>query len=64
MGAYELDEYLQLMYIQYEEWLYVLKAADSAMPDAWPLYLALHFFICALRTTRLNEIGSSLTRET
>ena len=60
-GAYELDEYLQLMYYLFNE-EYITrnnmysKAADSKnYADAW-LYLALHF-ICALRTTDLMRLG-------
>ena len=60
-GAYELDEYLQLMYYLFNE-EYIIrnnmysKAADSKnYADAW-LYLALHF-ICALRTTDLMRLG-------
>ena len=67
-GAYELDEYLQLMYYLFNE-EYITsnnmysKAADSKnYADAW-LYLALHF-ICALRTTDLLRLGHpKLTRE-
>ena len=67
-GAYELDEYLQLMYYLFNE-EYITrnnmysKAADSKnYADAW-LYLALHF-ICALRTTDLLRLGHpKLTRK-
>ena len=67
-GAYELDEYLQLMYYLFNE-EYIIrnnmysKAADSKnYADAW-LYLALHF-ICALRTTDLMRLGHpKLTRK-
>lgn len=67
-GAYELDEYLQLMYFLFNE-EYITsnnmysKAADSKnYADAW-LYLALHF-ICALRTTDLLRLGHpKLTRK-
>ena len=67
-GAYELDEYLQLMYYLFNE-EYITrnnmysKAADSKnYADAW-LYLALHF-ICALRTTDLMRLGHpKLTRK-
>ena len=60
-GAYELDDYLELMYylfnenyIQEQNMLY--KAAQSKdYADTW-LYLALHF-ICALRTTDLERLG-------
>lgn len=67
-GAYELDEYLQLMYYLFnEEYItsnnMYFKAADSKnYADAW-LYLALHF-ICALRTTDLMRLGHpKLTRK-
>ena len=67
-GAYELDEYLQLMYYLFnEEYItsnnMYFKAADSKnYADAW-LYLALHF-ICALRTTDLLRLGHpKLTRK-
>ena len=67
-GAYELDEYLQLMYYLFnEEYItrnnMYTKAADSKnYADAW-LYLALHF-ICALRTTDLMRLGHpKLTRK-
>lgn len=67
-GAYELDEYLQLMYYLFNE-EYITrnsmysKAADSKnYAEAW-LYLALHF-ICALRTTDLMRLGHpKLTRK-
>ena len=67
-GAYELDEYLQLMYYLFNE-EYITrnnmysKAADSKnYADAW-LYLALHY-ICALRTTDLMRLGHpKLTRK-
>ena len=67
-GAYELDEYLELMYYLFNEdyikkndMLY--KAANSKnYADTW-LYLGLHF-ICALRTTDLERLGHpKLTRE-
>lgn len=67
-GAYELDEYLQLMYYLFNEECITRnnmysKAADSKnYADAW-LYLALHF-ICALRTTDLMRLGHpKLTRK-
>lgn len=67
-GAYELDEYLQLMYYLFNEECITsnnmyFKAADSKnYADAW-LYLALHF-ICALRTTDLMRLGHpKLTRK-
>ena len=67
-GAYELDEYLELMYYLFNE-NYIIKndmlckAANSKdYADTW-LYLGLHF-ICALRTTDLERLGHpKLTRE-
>lgn len=67
-GAYELDEYLELMYYLFNE-DYIIKndmlckAANSKnYADTW-LYLALHF-ICSLRTTDLERLGHpKLTRE-
>ena len=67
-GAYELDEYLELMYYLFNE-DYIIKndmlckAANSKdYADTW-LYLGLHF-ICALRSTDLERLGhSKLTRE-
>lgn len=67
-GAYELDEYLELMYYLFNE-DYIIKndmlskAANSKdYTDTW-LYLGLHF-ICALRTTDLERLGHpKLTRE-
>ena len=67
-GAYELDEYLELMYYLFNE-DYIIKndmlskAANSKdYADTW-LYLGLHF-ICALRTTDLERLGHpKLTRE-
>lgn len=66
--AYELDEYLELMYYLFNE-DYIIKndmlskAANSKdYADTW-LYLGLHF-ICALRTTDLERLGHpKLTRE-
>lgn len=60
-GAYELDDYLELMYylfndsyIKKQDMLY--KAASSKnYADTW-LFLALHF-ICALRTTDLERLS-------
>lgn len=66
-GAYELDEYLNLMYYLFNEDYItknnmILNAANSKnYADTW-LYLALHF-ICALRTTDLVRLGHpKLTR--
>lgn len=67
-GAYELDEYLKLMYYLFNE-NYIIKndmlckAANSKnYADTW-LYLGLHF-ICALRSTDLERLGHpKLTRE-
>ena len=67
-GAYELDEYLGLMYYLFNE-NYIIKndmlckAANSKnYADTW-LYLGLHF-ICALRSTDLERLGHpKLTRE-
>ncbi len=67
-GAYELDEYLELMYYLFNE-NYIIKndmlckAANSKnYADTW-LYLGLHF-ICALRSTDLERLGHpKLTRE-
>ena len=67
-GAYELDEYLELMYYLFNE-IYIIKndmlckAANSKnYADTW-LYLGLHF-ICALRSTDLERLGHpKLTRE-
>ena len=67
-GAYELDEYLELMYYLFNE-NYIIKndmlckAANSKnYADTW-LYLGLHF-ICALRSTDLERLGHpNLTRE-
>ena len=67
-GAYELDEYLELMYYLFNE-VYIIKndmlckAANSKnYADTW-LYLGLHF-ICALRSTDLERLGHpKLTRE-
>ena len=67
-GAYELDEYLELMYYLFHE-NYIIKndmlckAANSKnYADTW-LYLGLHF-ICALRSTDLERLGHpKLTRE-
>ena len=67
-GAYELDEYLELMYYLFNE-DYIIKndvlskAANSKnYADTW-LYLWLHF-ICALRSTDLERLGHpKLTRE-
>jgi hypothetical protein len=67
-GAYELDEYLELMYYLFNE-NYIIKndmlckAANSKnYADTW-LYLGLHF-ICALRSTGLERLGHpKLTRE-
>lgn len=67
-GAYELDEYLELMYYLFNE-DYIIKndmlckAANSKnYADTW-LYLGLHF-ICALRSTDLERLGHpKLTRE-
>lgn len=67
-GAYELDEYLELMYYLFNE-NYIIKndmlckAANSKnYADTW-LYLGLHF-ICALRSTDLEKLGHpKLTRE-
>ncbi|HGC8176437.1 TPA: hypothetical protein ACG18M_000162 [Streptococcus agalactiae] len=67
-GAYELDEYLELMYYLFKE-NYIIKndmlckAANSKnYADTW-LYLGLHF-ICALRSTDLERLGHpKLTRE-
>ena len=67
-GAYELDEYLELMYCLFNE-NYIIKndmlckAANSKnYADTW-LYLGLHF-ICALRSTDLERLGHpKLTRE-
>lgn len=67
-GAYELDEYLELMYYLFNE-NYIIKndmlckAANSKnYADTW-LYLGLHF-ICALRSTELERLGHpKLTRE-
>ena len=67
-GAYELDEYLELMYYLFNE-DYIIKndmlckAANSKnYADTW-LYLGLHF-ICALRSTDLERLGQTkLTRE-
>lgn len=67
-GAYELDEYLELMYYLFNE-NYIIKndmlckASNSKnYADTW-LYLGLHF-ICALRSTDLERLGHpKLTRE-
>lgn len=67
-GAYELDEYLELMYYLFNE-DYIIKndmlskAANSKnYADTW-LYIGLHF-ICALRSTDLERLGHpKLTRE-
>ena len=67
-GAYELDEYLGLMYYLFNE-NYIIKndmlckAANSKnYADTW-LYLGLQF-ICALRSTDLERLGHpKLTRE-
>lgn len=67
-GAYELDEYLELMYYLFNE-NYIIKndmlckAANSKnYADTW-LYLGLHF-ICALRSIDLERLGHpKLTRE-
>ena len=67
-GAYELDEYLGLMYYLFNE-NYIIKndmlckAANSKnYADTW-LYLGLHF-ICAQRSTDLERLGHpKLTRE-
>lgn len=67
-GAYELDEYLELMYYLFNE-DYIIKndmfskATNSKnYADTW-LYLGLHF-ICALRSTDLERLGHpKLTRE-
>lgn len=67
-GAYELDEYLELMYYLFNE-DYIIKndmlckAANSKnYADTW-LYLGLNF-ICALRSTDLERLGHpKLTRE-
>ena len=67
-GAYELDEYLELMYYLFNE-NYIIKndmlckATNSKnYADTW-LYLGLHF-ICALRSTDLERLGHpKLTRE-
>lgn len=67
-GAYELDEYLELMYYLFNE-NYIIKndmlckAANSKnYADTW-LYLGLQF-ICALRSTDLERLGHpKLTRE-
>lgn len=67
-GAYELDEYLELMYYLFNENYIIIndmlcKAANSKnYADTW-LYLGLHF-ICALRSTDLERLGHpKLTRE-
>lgn len=66
-GAYELDDYLQLMYYLFNEtyiqenkmWQQAAHSKDFA--DTW-LYLALHY-ICALRQTDLEQLGHpQLTR--
>lgn len=67
-GAYELDEYLELMYYLFNE-DYIIKndmlsksANSKNYADTW-LYLGLHF-ICALRSTDLERLGHpKLTRE-
>ncbi|MBF7075167.1 hypothetical protein [Streptococcus sp. HF-100] len=67
-GAYELDEYLELMYYLFNE-DYIIKndmfckaASSKNYADTW-LYLGLHF-ICALRSTDLERLGHpKLTRE-
>ena len=67
-GAYELDEYLELMYYLFNE-DYIIKndmlskAANSKnYADTW-LYLGLQF-ICELRSTDLERLGHpQLTRE-
>ena len=67
-GAYELDEYLELMYYLFNE-DYIIKndmfckaAKTKNYADTW-LYLGLHF-ICALRSTDLERLGHpKLTRE-
>lgn len=67
-GAYELDEYLELMYYLFNE-DYIIKndmfckaAYSKNYADTW-LYLGLHF-ICALRSTDLERLGHpKLTRE-
>lgn len=67
-GAYELDEYLELMYYLFNE-DYIIKndmlskAVNSKdYADTW-LYLGLHF-ICALRSTDLERLGHpKLTRK-
>lgn len=60
-GAYELDDYLELMYylfndtyIEKQDMLYQ-AASFKNYADTW-LYLSLHF-ICALRTTDLERLG-------
>lgn len=60
-GAYELDEYLELMYYLFNDDyiekndMYYQAAVSKDYADTW-LYLALHF-ICALRTTDLEQLG-------
>ena len=60
-GAYELDEYLELMYYLFNDDyikkndMYYQAAESKDYADTW-LYLALHF-ICALRTTDLEQLG-------
>ena len=60
-GAYELDDYLELMYYLFND-SYIKKqdmlyqaASSKNYADTW-LYLSLHF-ICALRTTDLERLG-------
>ena len=67
-GAYELDEYLELMYYLFNE-DYIIKndmlskAANSKNYADTRLYLGLHF-ICALRSTDFDRLGHpKLTRE-
>ena len=67
-GAYELDEYLELMYYPLFNEDYIikmicfLKQQIQNYADTW-LYLGLHF-ICALRSTDLERLGHpKLTRE-
>lgn len=59
-GAYELDEYLNLVYYLFnadyieENDMYASAAASKNYTDTW-LYLSLHF-ICSLRQTDLERI--------
>lgn len=60
-GAYELDDYLELMYYLFND-SYIKKqdmlynaASSKNYADTW-LFLALHF-ICALRTTDLERLS-------